>query len=301
MILARIIVPTCNRTQHLRRCIDALIPELPNDGSVNILVCDDGFTDENRWMLAAGFSDVVEWKQGPRRGPAANRNFGAKISDCQWLIYIDDDCVARSGYVAAYLNAFEAAGPRSLFHGLTFPLPKVPSLLYEAPEMTGPNKIFWSCNFAISKRLLETTGGFDERYNLPGFEDVEYSDRLHRLGAQVECVEGAVVDHPLRQIPCSRKLANRWEVRVLATLDFGATPLEVAVHLPRHVLLVILARFRGAKISRENLRAMFIFIGEFLYFLHFLPGWIHKHAKGPRSRFWMEQHALGKPPARFGL
>ena len=250
-------------------------------------------------MLAAEFPDV-EWKQGPRKGPAANRNFGAKVSDCEWLIFIDDDCIPRAGYLAAYLNAFEAAGPRSLFHGLTFPLPKIHSIYYEAPEITILKKIFPSCNFAIRKKLFEATGGFDERY-YPSFEDIEYFSRLDRLGANAGCVEGAAVDHPLRPIPGSRKLAKRWEARVVSVLDLGATRLQVATRLPKHVMLVILSRYRGAKFSLENARATMVFIGEFLYFLYFLPGWIRKHAKEPRSPFWTEQVALGKAPPRFGL
>jgi hypothetical protein len=75
----------------------------------------------------------------------------------------------------------------------------------------------------------------------------------------------------------------------------------VALRLPKHVLFVIHSRFRGAKLTIENVKATFIFIGEFLYFLYFLPGWIRKHAKAPRSRFWKEQVALGKAPERFGL
>jgi GT2 family glycosyltransferase len=299
MTRARIVIPTCNRTQDLRRCVGALVPQLPKDGSVNILVCDDGSTDESRKMLAAEFPHV-KWKQGPRKGPAANRNLGAKISDCEWLIYIDDDCIPRAGYLAAYLNTFEAVGPRSLFHGLTFPLPEIHSIYYEAPEITILKKIFPSCNFAIRKRMFEATGGFDERYN-PSFEDIEYFSRLDRLGANAGCVEGAAVDHPLRPIPGSRKLAKRWEARVVSVLDLGATRLQVATRLPKHVMMVILSRYRGAKFSLENARATMVFIGEFLYFLYFLPGWIRKHAKEARSPFWTEQVALGKAPSRFGL
>jgi hypothetical protein len=44
-----------------------------------------------------------------------------------------------------------------------------------------------------------------------------------------------------------------------------------------------------------------IFAGEFQYYLFFLPGWIRKHAKEPRSPFWTQQVKLGKAPARFGL
>jgi len=294
-----IVIPTCNRCQDLRRCVGTLIRQLPSDGSVAIRVCDDSSSDESRKMLAAEFP-TVEWRQGPRKGPAANRNLGSKISESEWLIFIDDDCIPRDGYVASYLSAFKTAGPRGLFHGLTFPVPELDSMYYEAPVITGPQKIFGSCNFVIRKKLFDSTGGFDERY-FPAFEDIEYFARLDILGADAGCVPGAAVDHPLRPIPNSRKLASRWEARVVSAMDLGASPLDVAIRLPKHVLLVILSRFRGAKLNFENLKATMVFIGEFLYFLYFLPGWIRKHAKEPHSRFWTEQVALGKAPSRFGL
>jgi GT2 family glycosyltransferase len=299
MTRANIIIPTCDRTQDLRRCVGILKKQLPNDSSVGIIVCDDSRSDESRKMLAAEFPEV-EWRQGPRKGPAANRNFGVKFSDSEWLIYIDDDCIPRAGYLNAYLNAFETAGPRGLFHGLTFPLPELTSMFYEAPYITKPQKTFPSCNFAIRKELFEETGGFDERY-YPSFEDIEYFSRLDLLGANAGCVEAAAVDHPIRRIPNSRKLASRWEARVVSVMDLGATPSDVAILLPKHVFMVILSRFRGAKPTLENARATLVFVGEFLYFLYFLPGWIRKHAKQPQSKFWKQQVALGRGPVRFGL
>jgi hypothetical protein len=88
---------------------------------------------------------------------------------------------------------------------------------------------------------------------------------------------------------------------VIYVMDLGATPPEIAILLTKHVLLVIFSRFRKAKFTLENARATLVFAGEFLYFLYFLPGWIRKHANGPRSKFWKEQVALGKAPPRFGL
>ena len=101
---ASIIIPTCNRREDLRRCAGTLIPQLPADGSVEIRVCDDSSGDDSRKMLAAEFPSVA-WSQGPRKGPAANRNVGGKLSKSEWLIFIDDDCVPREGYVAAYSDA----------------------------------------------------------------------------------------------------------------------------------------------------------------------------------------------------
>ena len=299
MTRASIIIPTCDRCQDLRRCLETLRQQLPGDGNVEVLVCDDGRSDESRIMLAAEFPDV-QWRQGPRRGPPANRNFGAKFAQSEWLIFVDDDCIPRPGYLNADSNAFETADSSGLFHGFTFPAPELNSLFYEAPSVKEPQKIFPSCNFAIRKQLFETTGGFDERY-FSAFEDIEYFSRLRRLGAKAQCVEGAVVNHPIRPIPSSRKLASRWETRVIYVMDLGASPPALALLLTKHVLLVILSRFRGAKFTPENVRAALVFAGEFLYFLYFLPGWIRKHANRPRSKFWQEQVALGKAPARFGL
>ena len=299
MTKASIIIPTCNRREDLRRCVGALIPQLPADGSVEIRVCDDGSGDDSKRMLGTEFP-VVAWNQGPKNGPAANRNLGGKLSESEWLIFIDDDCIPREGYVAAYLHASVSADSSSLFHGLTFPLPEPTSLLHEAPSIKGPQSVFGSCNFAIRKRLFDENGGFDERY-FPAFEDIEFFSRLSLLGTRAECVWDAAVDHPLRPIPNSRKLAGRWEARVVSAMDLGATPLNIYMRLPKHVLLVILARFRGAKLNLENAKAARIFAGEFLYFLYLMPGWIRKHAKEPRSRFWTEQVALNKAPPRFGL
>ena len=224
MIRASIIIPTCNRPGDLERCVGTLLPQLPADGSVEIRVCDDSSGDDSKRMLAAEFPSVA-WNQGPRKGPAANRNLGGKLSESEWLIFIDDDCVPREGYVAAYLHAFVPADSSGLFHGLTFPLPEPTSLLHEAPSIKGPQSVFGSCNFAIRKKLFDENGGFDERY-FPAFEDIEFFSRLRRLGTNAQCVWGAAVDHPLRPIPNSRKLAGRWEARVVSAMDLGATPLR---------------------------------------------------------------------------
>lgn len=298
---ASIIIPTCNRREDLRRCVATLIPQLPADGSVEIRVCDDSSSGDSKKMLAENFPTVA-WSQGPRNGPAGNRNLGARVSESEWLIFIDDDCVPREGYVAAYLKAFESPDSSGLFHGLTFPQPEPPSLLYEAPSIKEPQAVFGSCNFAIGKKLFIENGGFDERY-FPAFEDIEFFSRLRRLGTNAHCVRAAAVDHPLRPLPNFRKLAARWEARVVSAMDLGAAPRDIYMRLPKHVLLVIISRFRDAKakLNLENTNAALIFAREFFYFLYLLPGWIRKHAKEPRSRFWEEQVARGQGPPGFGL
>jgi GT2 family glycosyltransferase len=296
-----VIIPTCNRTNELHDCLSRLVPQLPPDGSTTVFLCDDGRNDKTKSMVSEKFP-VVRWSQGPRRGPAANRNFGARQADGDWLIFLDDDCNPREGFLAAYLKQMELAGPepRVALEGATIrPIAK-PSLLWEAPH-NPEGGVLISCNFAIPRRVFLECGGFDERYPAANFEDTEFDLRIRIKGVKVVFVREATVDHPLRPLPEPAKLARRWESRVVSTYEFGASSGQVLWHLPRHIAMVILSRLRGRKLDGDTRRAALMFLQEFLLTLWYLPGWLRKHRGVPRSEFWTEQVGLGNAPKRFGL
>ncbi len=298
---ASVIIPTCNRTSELRDCLSLLLPQLPSDGTVTVFVCDDGTDGKTRVMVNEEFP-ALRWNEGPRRGPAANRNLGARLADGEWLIYLDDDCNPRPGFVAAYLREIKALGSeaRVALEGATYRTVANPSLAWEAPDNRKGGALI-SCNFAIPRRLFLECGGFDERYPTAFFEDTEFAVRLQIKGVKVAFVGDAIVDHPLRPLPEAVKLARRWESRVVSTYDFGASTRQVIWYLPRHIALVILSRFRHRKLDRDNLRAAFVFIKEFLLTVWYLPGWLRKYRNAPRSPFWADQIRLGNAPPRFGL
>lgn len=294
---ASVIIPTCDRPEDLHACLDLLVPQLPSDGSVEILVCDDGRQSGTRSLLAEKFP-FVRWLPGPRRGPAANRNSGAAEARSSWLVFLDDDCLPRPGFLHAHLSV--AGSSRTVFVGPTCLLAPKPSLLWEGPH-NPEGRNFISCNFSINRSLFEEVGKFDERFPMALFEDTELAARMERLGVTLHSLSGAVVDHPLRPVPSSRKLARRWEARVISTYDFGASTPRLAVALPRHIALVILSRFRHAPLIRDNIHAAFRFAAEFFLVLCFLPGWIARYHSAPRSAFWREQVLRHSAPPRFGL
>ena len=300
-----IIIPTCNRTELLAACLEALVPQIPPDGSVELLVCDDGRDFQTRDFLAhiTPHHPTAQWHRGPRKGPGANRNFGVGQARGEWLVFIDDDCVPRPGYLSGYLAAFQKAGPgsRAIFAGATyrerehdFPL------LNEAAYYRGANDLPPACNFAMPRALYLEAGGFDERYRV-SFEDIELFARLGLTGVTPRFLCEAAADHPSRPLPSPFTLAKRWEARVTSTYDFGASTVQVLWRLPRHVLMVILSRFRGRAWSRDNLRAAKAFACEFLITLWKLPGWVLHERSGPRSDFWKKQQSLGNIPRNFGL
>ena len=298
MLFASIIIPTCSRPADLRHCLQTLQPQL--DSHVcEVIVADDSRDERTRQLLAEEFK-WVKAIQGPRCGPAANRNAGAGHAEGQWLIFIDDDVVPEPGFLKAYLDGLNAAGEHGIFHGLTRPTPATSSLLWEAPEVLGRLVLFPSCNFAIRRSLYEQAGGFDERFN-PSFEDMEFSSRLNAQGEECRFIPDAVVHHPRRPLPAPVKLARRWETRVISALDLGARPGVLALLLTKHVAMVILSRFRNRSLSWDSVRAAVVFAREFAWFVWLLPTWLWKHARSVRSPFWEMQRVLGKAPRRYGL
>ena len=298
---ASVIIPTCNRTGELRDCLSLLFPQLPSDATVTVFVCDDGTDGKTRVMVNQEFP-MVRWNEGPRRGPATNRNLGAHLADGEWLIYLDDDCNPRPEYLAAYLREMKVLGSeaRVALEGPTYRTVANPSLAWEAPDNRKGGALI-SCNFAIPRHLFLECGGFDERYPAANFEDTEFAVRVQIKGVKIVFVGDAIVDHPLRPLPEAVKLARRWESRVISTYDFGASTRQVIWHLPRHIALVILSRFRDRKLDRDNLRAAFVFMKEFLLTIWYFPGWLRKYRNAARSPFWVDQVRLGNAPPRFGL
>jgi GT2 family glycosyltransferase len=175
------------------------------------------------------------------------------------------------------------------------------SLLWEAPRSASETELLPpSCNFAIPREIFLRSGGFDERYRL-SFEDMEFFARMRHSGVKIRYVPAAAVEHPSRPLPGPSSLANRWEARVISSLDFGAPSTHVLLRLPKHILLVILSRFRGRAISVDSLKAATVYAGEFVLALIRLPLWLRKYSTAPRSTFWTAQTAAGKSPPRFGL
>jgi glycosyltransferase involved in cell wall biosynthesis len=122
--LLSVIVPTCHRSEDLAVCLDALRPQeqknpcpTPSsieparwrDFSYEVIVTDDG----SRSIAEALIRDVypwVRWYPGPRRGPAANRNSGARKAEGEWVLFLDDDCVPLLLEDAAFRELAGACG-----------------------------------------------------------------------------------------------------------------------------------------------------------------------------------------------
>ncbi|SVD71643.1 uncharacterized protein METZ01_LOCUS424497, partial [marine metagenome] len=97
-----VVVPCYERPDDLRRCLEALSPENQSEAPpYEIIVTDDSRTDRCHVLVEQDFPNV-SWGKGKQNGPAGNRNAGVARARGEWIVFLDDDCVAQPGYLASY-------------------------------------------------------------------------------------------------------------------------------------------------------------------------------------------------------
>ena len=206
-----VVIPTCHRNDLLAKCLDSLAPgvqTLPTD-QYEVIVTDDGSKSTAEQMLREQYP-WAQWVAGPRKGPAANRNNGAKYAQGEWLAFTDDDCLPSAGWLEAYLLAIPLG--HLVYEGKTTCVEGIKSPLYEAPiNLTGGS--LWSCNLFVTRELFLRIKGFDEQFAF-WMEDADFRVRLQKLGIFYCFVESAVVDHPPRLRGTGQRISAGWEAHV---------------------------------------------------------------------------------------
>lgn len=87
-----VIIPTYNRMDLLQRAIESVLcQQLPHNlDSLQVIVVDDGSTDNTAAMMASRFPDVSYIEQ-PNGGVSAARNRGLREANGDWIALLDSD------------------------------------------------------------------------------------------------------------------------------------------------------------------------------------------------------------------
>jgi len=84
-----VIIPTFNRFQKVVRAIESVLNQSIKD--FEIIVVDDGSTDNTNQALARYISSIKYIRQPVNRGVSAARNIGIKSSTAPWVAFLDSD------------------------------------------------------------------------------------------------------------------------------------------------------------------------------------------------------------------
>jgi glycosyltransferase involved in cell wall biosynthesis len=123
---ASVIIPARNEAHTIARLIQAVLGQTPPGWNIEVLLVDDGSTDQTAAVARAAGARVLEL--GDRAGggnPAVGRNRGARAAVGDPLIFLDADCMPAPGWLARLLAGHEAGaavvgGSLDLPDGLSF-------------------------------------------------------------------------------------------------------------------------------------------------------------------------------------
>jgi GT2 family glycosyltransferase len=200
-----VVVPTYRRPELLGNCLAALAAQTLAADSYEILVADDAASDATHRQVeefAVKSSCTIRYVPiTGTHGPAAARNGGWRAAQAPIVAFTDDDTIPDTGWLAAGVGALERDAELAAVTGqVIVPLPPTPTD-YQRNEAGLETAAFITANCFCRRDVLESLGGFDERFTSAWREDSDLHFRLLERGAKLRKTPEALVIHPVRPAP----------------------------------------------------------------------------------------------------
>ena len=268
-----VIIPHYNDVARLKRCLDALMPQVGED--VEVVVADNGSTDSLE-VVEASWPDLRIVHQ-PEKGAGPARNAGVAATSAPWIMFLDADCVPSPNWIDAGRNVRQqdviTGGPIGLFDET--PAPKSGAEAFETVFAFQVDRYLREDGFLVSAQLVlsratfEDVGGF--RPNVA--EDNDWCHRATAKGYTLALNDAFQVSHPTRSDwPALLKKWDRMVTEMFRMYGRGAggrlgyiakallMPLSAVIHAPhvlRHGGLSVAEKGRGlATLFRLRLTRM---------------------------------------------
>nr|WP_136624035.1 glycosyltransferase [Bradyrhizobium centrolobii] len=109
-----VVIPAKNAAAYIGEAIESALMQ---DGVANVIVVDDGSTDDTAAIVRAIRDQRLRLVTNAATGVSAARNFGARVASGSWLLFLDADDRLRRGAVPALLAAAKTAPHAVLVYG----------------------------------------------------------------------------------------------------------------------------------------------------------------------------------------
>jgi len=179
MLKISVVIATKNRAERL----DAALRSLTLQGNApptEIIVVDNGSTDDTRGVVER---HAARYLYEPIANRSRARNRGIAAATGSHLLFVDDDVIVPAGFIAVHARAHGAAiFPRAV----SGPIINVPTPS-DRPAPGPANysgAFFCTCNVSVPAASLAAVGGFDEAFDLYGWEDTELGVRLRAFDVE---------------------------------------------------------------------------------------------------------------------
>ncbi len=194
-----VIVPAYNAASTLEMCLRALNHQTVPRDQYEVIVVDDGSTDETVSIAEATGVRVI--RQACRGGPAAARNAGVAVARGELVLFTDADCEPAPNWIEQLSAPFvdpEVMGAKGVYRTRQRErMARLVQMEYQDKyaRMAQQSRIDFVDTYsaAYRRRVFLENGGFDPVFYVN--EDQEFSFRLARKGYRLVFVPTAVVYH----------------------------------------------------------------------------------------------------------
>ena len=187
-----IIVPTHNREQNLKQCLESILSQECHPYLFEVVVVDDGSMDGTGQMveeISRRYRNVRYCYQSAR-GPAAARNLGIINTKADIVAFTDSDCLLDSSWVRTIIQAHRSYPEVAVIGGFTkvdarnIKAAASQSLSEGAIEANFYGKkeviFFPTCNVSVKRKFLIEK--FNESFVFSAGEDLDLFWRLFKQG-----------------------------------------------------------------------------------------------------------------------
>lgn len=210
-----VIIPAYNAQKTIKDCLSALSSQIFSGDEYEIIVVDDGSTDNTPEIIKKEFPKVrlISRKNA---GPAVARNHGAKEAKGEIILFTDSDCCPRENWLEEMLKPFKAnpeiIGVKGVYMTKQREITaRFVQLEYEDKyDLMAKDEYIdfidtYSAGF--KREVFLSMNGYDENFPVACSEDAEFSFRLSNKGYKMIFIPGAIVSHihPDRFIAYAKK------------------------------------------------------------------------------------------------
>jgi glycosyltransferase involved in cell wall biosynthesis len=196
-----VVIPAHNEAGLIGRVVSAVRAQTPAGIELEVIVADDGSTDETVAMARGAGAQVVTLSGG---NPAAARNRGAAAATGEILIFLDADCLPAPGWLGALVAAHDR-GATIVGGALDLPAGLAASARCDyycgwyhvhSRRRAGTVSNHPPGNLSIRRDLFATTSGFVERHPIAyAHEELALQADLARRGVTVYFEPAAIAWH----------------------------------------------------------------------------------------------------------
>jgi glycosyltransferase involved in cell wall biosynthesis len=177
-----IIVPTYNRSHLIEKTLMSLLNQ--SDSRYEIIVVDDGSTDNTEDIIKPYLSDNVSYFKKENAERAAARNYGTQKAQGLYVNWFDSDDLALENHVATAIAMIEKYNNPEVFAvGYSIENPSgelIQKFVYSKEIMNSEvhKGNFFACNPVFVRRDIALENPFNEDRGLSASEDYELWMRL---------------------------------------------------------------------------------------------------------------------------